>query len=35
MKRVKKRWDLEFPKQASVSIHNLRKNASHSQKEPG
>ena len=24
MKRVKERWDLEFPEQASVSIHNLR-----------
>ena len=35
MKRVKQRWDLEFPEQASVSIHNLRNNASRFQKEPG
>ena len=28
MKRVKERWDLEFPEQASVRIHNLRNNAS-------
>ena len=34
MKRVKERWDLEFPEQASFCIHNLRNNASRSQKEP-
>ena len=28
MRRVKERWDLEFPEQASVSMHNLRNNAS-------
>ena len=28
MKRVKERWDLEFPEQATVSMHNLRNNAS-------
>ena len=28
MKRIKERWDLEFPEQASVRIHNLRNNAS-------
>ena len=33
MRRVKERWDLEFPEQASVSMHNLRNNASHFQKE--
>ena len=33
-RRVKKRWDLELPEQASVSIHNLRNDASHFQKEP-
>ena len=31
MKRVKERWDLEFPEQ---SMLNLRNNASHFQKEP-
>ena len=31
MKRVKERWDFE---QASVSMHNLRNNASRFQKEP-
>ena len=30
MKRVKERWDLEL---ASVTIHNLRNNASHFLKE--
>ena len=35
MKRVKERWDLEFHKQASVSMHNLRNNASCFQKELG
>ena len=34
MKRVKERWDLEFPEQASFRMHNLRNNASHFQKEP-
>ena len=34
MKRVKERRDLEFPEQASVSMHNLRDNASRFQKEP-
>ena len=34
MKRVKERWDLEFPEQASVSIYNLRNNAFCFQKEP-
>ena len=34
MKRVKGRLDLELPEQASVSMHNLRNNASHFQKEP-
>ena len=33
-KRVKERWDLEFPKQVSVSMYNLRINASRFQKEP-
>ena len=33
MKTVKERWDLEFPEQASVSMHNLRNNASRFQKE--
>ena len=28
MKRVKERWDLEFPEQATVSMHNLRNNVS-------
>ena len=32
MKRVKERWDLEFPEQASM--HKLRNNASRFQKEP-
>ena len=32
MKRVKERWDIEFPEQASM--HNLRNNASRFQKEP-
>ena len=32
MKRVKERWDLEFPEQASVRIHNLRNNASRFQR---
>ena len=32
--RVKERWDLEFPKQVSVSMYNLRINASRFQKEP-
>ena len=27
MKRVKERWDLEFPEQASVSMRNLINNA--------
>ena len=27
MKRVKERWDLEFPEQASVSMSNLINNA--------
>ena len=35
MKRVKERWGLQFPKQASVSIHNLRSNTSLFHKEPG
>ena len=35
MKRVKERWDLEFPELASASMHNLRNNASCFQKEPG
>ena len=35
MKRVKERWDLEFHEQASVSMHNLRNNASCFQKELG
>ena len=34
MKRVKERWNLEFPEKASVSMHNLRDNASRFQKEP-
>ena len=34
MKRVKERWDLQFPKQSSVSIHKLINNASRFQKEP-
>ena len=34
MKRVKETWDLEFPQQASVSIQNLRNNASRFQKQP-
>ena len=34
MKRVKERWDLEFPEQANLSMHNLRNNASRFQKEP-
>ena len=34
MKIVKKRWDLEFSEEASVSIHNIRNNASRFQKEP-
>ena len=33
-KRVKERWDLEFPKQVGVSMYNLRINASRFQKEP-
>ena len=33
MKRVKKRWNLEFSEQASVSMRNLRNNASRFQKE--
>ena len=33
MKRVKERWDLEFPEQASVRINNLKNNASRFQKE--
>ena len=33
MKRVKQRWDLEFPEPASFSMLNLRNNASHFQKE--
>ena len=33
MRRFKERWDLEFPKKASVSVHNLRHNASRFQKE--
>ena len=33
IKRVKERWDLEFLEQASVSMHNLRNNASRFQKE--
>ena len=33
MKRVKERWDLEFPERASFSMLNLRNNASHFQKE--
>ena len=32
MKRIKERWDLEFPEQASVRIHNLRNNASRFQR---
>ena len=34
MKRIKERWDLEFPKQESISTHNLRNNASRFQKGP-
>ena len=34
MKRIKKRWDLEFPEQASFSMHNLRNNVYRFQKEP-
>ena len=34
MKRVEERWDLEFLEQASVSIDNLRSNASHFEKGP-
>ena len=34
IKRVKERWDLEFLEQASISMHNLRNNASRFQKEP-
>ena len=34
MKRVKETWDLELPEQASVSIQNLRNNASRFQKQP-
>ena len=34
MESVKERWDLEFPEQASVSMHNIRNNASRFQKEP-
>ena len=34
MKRIKETWDLEFPEQASVSMHNLRNYASRFQKEP-
>ena len=33
MKRVKERWDLEFPEQASVSMRNLINNALCFQKE--
>ena len=33
-KRVKERWDLEFTEQVSVSMYNLRINASRFQKEP-
>ena len=33
MKRVKERRDLEFPEQISVSMHNLRNNASRFRKE--
>ena len=34
MKRVKERWDLEFPEQASFGMRNLKSNASPFQKEP-
>ena len=34
MKRVNERWNFEFPEKASVSVHNLRNNASRFQKEP-
>ena len=34
MKRVKERQDLEFPEQASFSMHNLGNNESRFQKEP-
>ena len=34
MKRVKERWNLEFPEQASFSMRNLKSNASPFQKEP-
>ena len=34
MKRIKKRWDSEFPEQASFSMHNLRNNVYRFQKEP-
>ena len=27
IKRVKERWDSEFPEEASFSMHNLRNNA--------
>ena len=27
MKRVKERWELEFPEKASISMHNFRNNA--------
>ena len=33
MKGVEKRWELEFPEQASVSMLDLRNNASPFQKE--
>ena len=34
MKRVKERWDFEFPESACVSMHNLRNNVPRFQKEP-
>ena len=34
MKKVKGRWDLKFPEQTSISMNNLRNNASRFQKEP-
>ena len=34
MKKVKGRWDLKLPEQTSVSMNNLRNNASRFQKEP-
>ena len=34
MKRVKARWDLEFPEQTHIRIYNLTNNASPFQKQP-